>query len=69
MPLPGKANVCGRQEMKSSIFIKLNLSYLLETQVQIRYMNLEFGWKVSAVVLEVICISLSLKAMELDKIA
>lgn len=41
MPLAGKTNVCRMQEIKSSIK-KLNLSYLLEMQVQIRYMSLKF---------------------------
>lgn len=58
------------QEIKSSIK-KLNLSYLLEIQVQIRYMSLKFRWKVRVIdiALEVICISMRFKAMELDKIA
>lgn len=50
-------------------FQKLNLSCILKLQLQIRCMSLEIRRKVSATdtVLDVICISMIVKPMELEK--
>lgn len=69
MTLLGKANVYGMEKNYEFNFQKLNLSCILKIQLQIRCMSLEIRRKVSATdtVLDVICISMIVKPMELEK--
>lgn len=66
-PLPQKANICGRKEIRSSILKKLNFSYQLEIQVPIWYelSAIDIVWELHATdyVLEVLCMSMRLKTM------